>query len=73
MEFIALRILLWDGDDEGLDVESLEILYACWGGLKSQQYLTRREHGSAKRHSGTHVLNDLIYRFSDTGFQACLT
>ena len=31
------------------------------------------EHGSAGRHStcATHVLNNLIYRFLDTGFRAC--
>ena len=63
MEFTALRILLWDYDDEDsdLDVEFLEDLYACWSGLKSQRYMAPREHGSAGRHTGTHVLNNPIY------------
>ena len=74
MEFTALRILLWDDDDcnnEDEEVEFLEDLYACWIGLKSQRYMVAREQGSAGRHSGTHVLNNLIYQFSDTAFQAC--
>ena len=73
MEFTALRILLWDGDDEDLDldVEFLEDLYGCWSGLKSQRYLAPCEHVSAGCHTGTHVLNNPIYRFLETGFQAC--
>ena len=72
MEFTTLRILLWD-DDEDLDsdVEFLENLYACWSGLKSQRYMAPHENGSAGRYSGTHVLNNLIYRFSETGLRAC--
>ena len=73
MEFTALQILLWDDDDEDLDlnVEFLEDLYACWSGLKSQRYMAPREHASAGRHTGTHVLNNLIYRFSETGLRPC--
>ena len=70
MEFTALRILPWGDDDDDSDVEDL---YACWSKLRSQRYMTPREHGSAGRYSAcaTHVLNNLIYRFSDTGFRAC--
>ena len=73
MEFTALRILLWGDDDDDTDVEFLEDLYACWSKLRSQRYMAPREHGSAGRHSAcaTHVLNNLIYRFSDIGFRAC--
>ena len=63
MEFATLRILLWDDDDEDLDshVEFLEDRYACWSGLKSQRYMAPREHGSSGRHTGIHVLNNLIF------------
>ena len=73
MELTALRILLWGDDDDDSDVGFLEDLYACWSKLRSQRYMTPREHGSAGRHSAcaTHVLNNLIYRFSDTGFRVC--
>ena len=69
MEFTALRILLWDDDDEDLDldVEFLEDLYACWSGLKSQRYMAPREHGSARRHTGTHVLNNPSTDFRKQG------
>ena len=72
MEFTALRIL-WDDDDEDLDLdlEFLEDLYGCWSGLKSQRYMAPREHGSAGRHTGTHVLNNPVHRFPETGFRAC--
>ena len=71
MEFTTLQILLWDDDDCDDDVEFLVDLYACWIGLKSQRYMVPLEHGSAGRHSGIHVLNNLIYQFSDAGFRAC--
>ena len=63
MEFAALRILLWDDDDEDLDpdVESLEDVYACRRGIKSQRYMVPHEHGSAGRHTSTQVLNNPIY------------
>ena len=70
MEFTALQILLWD-DEDCNDVEFLEDLYACWSGLQSQRYMVPREQGSAGHDSGTRVLNNLIYRYSDTAFQAC--
>ena len=50
-------------------MEFLEDLYAYWSGLKSRRYMVPREQSSAGRRSGTHVLNNLIYRFSDTAFQ----
>ena len=72
MELTALQNLLWDDDDcNEDDVEFLEDLYACWSALNSRRYIVSREQGSAGRHFGTHVLNNLIYRFSDTGFRAC--
>ena len=70
MEFTALRILWDDDEDLDLDVEFLENLYAGWSWLKSQRYMAPRERGSAGRHTGTHVLNNLINRFSDSGFRA---
>ena len=63
MEFTALRILLWYDNDEDL--------YACWIRLKSQRYIAPHKHGFAERRTGTHVLKNLVYRFSETGFRAC--
>ena len=54
MEFTALQILLWDGDDcNDEDMEFLEDLYACWSGLKCRRYMVPREQGSVGRRSGT--------------------
>ena len=56
MEFVALQILLWDDDDCN------EVGYGVPGRL-----VRLHEHGSAGRHSGAYLLNNLIYRFQIRG------
>ena len=73
VQITALRILPWDGDDEDLDldVQFLEDQYVCWSRLKSQRYMTPREHGSTEHHTAAHLLKNPIHRFSETGFRSC--